>query len=219
MTAIAFLGAERQQVALEGAEQQIVARLDRVRCGRCSSLRCGRAPGRPCRPASWRRRRSAPCRAARPCRAPPAPRRSACAGRSRAAGRGRHSRCRGASARRRSRRGCACATCPDPTACGPIWPTHLVATMNWWRLPFSQSPTICSVRPARVVAAAQRIDVGGVEEIDAAGRRGIHDRVALGHVALQAERHRPEAQLGDAQAGAAQFGVVHGLSGKGVISL
>ena len=69
-----------------------------------------------------------------------------------------------------------------------------------------------------VVAAAQRIDVGGVEEVDPAGRRGIHDGVALGHVALQAERHRPEAQLGNAQAGAAQFGVVHCLSGTCVIS-
>ena len=71
----------------------------------------------------------------------------------------------------------------------------------------------------RVVAAAQRIDVGGVEEVDAAGRRGIEDGVALRHVALQAERHRAEAQPGDAQAGAAEFGVVHYFSGTCVISL
>jgi len=49
--------------------------------------------------------------------------------------------------------------------------------------------------PHGIVTAAQGIDVGGIEEIDSAGRRGVHDRMALCHVALQAERHRPEAQL------------------------
>jgi hypothetical protein len=48
--------------------------------------------------------------------------------------------------------------------------------------------------PRGIVAAAQGVDVGGIEEIDPASRRGVHDRMALGHVALQAERHRPEAQ-------------------------
>jgi hypothetical protein len=64
----------------------------------------------------------------------------------------------------------------------------------------------------RVVPAAQGIDVGGVEEVHAAGRRRVEDGVALRRVALQAERHGAEAEPGDAQAGAAEFHVLHDRS-------
>ena len=81
--------------------------------------------------------------------------------------------------------------------------------MNSCRLPFSQPPTISSVRPAVVRSAAQRIDVGRVEEIDAALRGRIEDGVASRLVALKPEGHRAEAEPGNAQACAAEFCVLH----------
>src|SRR5207248_6648808 len=61
----------------------------------------------------------------------------------------------------------------------------------------------------RIVSATQRIDVGRVEEVDAPGRRGIEDGVALRHIALQAEGHGAEAESRHAQAGPAEFHVLH----------
>ena len=61
----------------------------------------------------------------------------------------------------------------------------------------------------RVAAAAQRVDVGGIQEVDAAGGRGIEDRMALRRIALEAEGHGPEAEPRDAQAGAAETDGLH----------
>lgn len=86
--------------------------------------------------------------------------------------------------------------------------------MKRWRLPFSQAPTICSVRPGGE-AAAERIDVGGVEEVDAAFRGGVEDGVAARFVALAAEGHGAEAEAGHAQSAAAESDVFHaGNSGR-----
>lgn len=82
--------------------------------------------------------------------------------------------------------------------------------MNWWRLPLSHAPTISSVRPAVAgPPTAHRIDIGGVEEIDARRRGGIQDRVAARFVALTAEGHGAEAQPGDRKAGPAELDVLH----------
>jgi hypothetical protein len=64
----------------------------------------------------------------------------------------------------------------------------------------------------RVVAATERIDVGGIEEVDATRRCRVQDGVALGLVALQAEGHRAQAQLRNLQAGLAEIGILHGGS-------
>ena len=102
-------------------------------------------------------------------------------------------------------RGC----CPRPSGRGPVGPKHFVATTNWSRRPWSQRPTISSVRPTVVRVAAERIHVGGVEERDAA--LGGPSRIAtdVGFVALEPERHRPEADARDLEAGAAESNVLH----------
>ena len=58
--------------------------------------------------------------------------------------------------------------------------------------------------------SAQRIDIGGVNEIYSALRGSVQHRMALRLIALDTEGHRPEAELGDAQARAPQIGVMHG---------
>ena len=58
--------------------------------------------------------------------------------------------------------------------------------------------------------STQGIDIGGVNEIDSALGGGVQHRMALRLIALDTEGHRPETELGDAQARAAQIGVVHG---------
>ena len=64
--------------------------------------------------------------------------------------------------------------------------------------------------PDRRDVAAQRIDVGRVEEIDAAVGGRVEDGVALGLVALQTEGHGAEAEAGNCEAGAAEGRVFHG---------
>jgi len=90
--------------------------------------------------------------------------------------------------------------------------------MNWCR--FALEPVADDLfGPTRgIVTAAQGIDVGRVEESIPPDAAASMMALLWATVALQAERHRPEAQLRDAQAGAAQFGVVHYFSGTGVIS-
>src|SRR5215831_6669570 len=62
----------------------------------------------------------------------------------------------------------------------------------------------------RLGGAAQRIDVGGVEEADAARRRAIENREGSGLVALQPERHGAETETRDGKAGTAELDVAHG---------
>jgi hypothetical protein len=85
---------------------------------------------------------------------------------------------------------------PSSHGFGPMTPTHLVATMNCCLLPAEDL-----FSPAdRLAVAAQWIDIGGVDGIDAAGRGGIQDRAALRDIALQPEGHGAQAELADAQA-------------------
>ena len=60
-----------------------------------------------------------------------------------------------------------------------------------------------------VEVAAQRIGVGGVEEVDAALGGVVQDRDRCRLVALQAERHRAEAEPRDLQAGTAKTRMFH----------
>ena len=77
---------------------------------------------------------------------------------------------------------------------GPMRAKHLVATTKLWRLPASQRPRISSVRPTVLEIAAHRVDIGRVEEVDAARRGRIEDGAAPGFIALQPEGHGPEAE-------------------------
>ncbi len=61
-----------------------------------------------------------------------------------------------------------------------------------------------------VEGAAQRIDVGRVEEGDPAGGRAVEDGDRGGLVALEPERHRAETEAGDLEAGAAEADMAHG---------
>jgi len=60
-------------------------------------------------------------------------------------------------------------------------------------------------------AAAHRVDVGGVEERDAARRGAIEDRAGRRLVALQAEGHGAETEARDGEAGAAEADVAHAV--------
>src|SRR5690606_2400133 len=57
--------------------------------------------------------------------------------------------------------------------------------------------------------ARAAVAVGGIEEVDALGMRGIHHPERLGLVGGPAEVHRAEAEAADGKAGAAQMGVLH----------
>ena len=66
---------------------------------------------------------------------------------------------------------------------------------------------------------AHRVDVRGVDEVDARVERAVHDRVDAGliepgdhfpHSAAAAKRHRAQAQLGDEHTGISQLSVFHG---------
>ncbi|MEJ0067333.1 MAG: hypothetical protein WDM85_19615 [Caulobacteraceae bacterium] len=76
-------------------------------------------------------------------------------------------------------------------------------------MPTSQFPTISYGAANRVAAAAQRVDVGGVEEVDPALGGRVHDRAADGLLALQAEGHGAEAEARNGKAGAAELGSLH----------
>jgi hypothetical protein len=65
----------------------------------------------------------------------------------------------------------------------------------------------------RLRGAAERIDVGGVEEGDAALGRVVENGARRRLVALQPEGHRAQAQARDRQPGAAEPDVAHPLSG------
>ena len=58
--------------------------------------------------------------------------------------------------------------------------------MNWWLGPAHRGQI-----------SAQRIDIGGIEEIDAARSRFVQNCVALRFIALKSEGHGPKAKLGD----------------------
>jgi len=59
---------------------------------------------------------------------------------------------------------------------------------------------------------AEGIDVGRVQEVDAGLGGGVEDGPAVRLVALQAEGHGAQAELRDLQAGAAEPRVLHGVS-------
>src|SRR3970040_263456 len=61
-----------------------------------------------------------------------------------------------------------------------------------------------------VEGAAQRIDVGGVEEGDPARRGPVEDRDRGRLVALEPERHGTETEARDLEAGAAEADMAHG---------
>jgi hypothetical protein len=61
-----------------------------------------------------------------------------------------------------------------------------------------------------VEVAAEGIDVGRVDEVDAGVVGGVEDGHRRRLVTLQAERHRAEAQLRDAKASPPERHVVHG---------
>jgi hypothetical protein len=58
------------------------------------------------------------------------------------------------------------------------------------------------------------VDVGGVDEVDPRIEGAVDDadRVVVVGVAPGAEHHRAEAELGDLDAGASEWAVVHGVS-------
>src|SRR5690348_14987157 len=60
--------------------------------------------------------------------------------------------------------------------------------------------------------ATQRIDVCRIQKIDTAFGRGIENGIALLFMALKSKRHRSQAEPGNAQAGPAEFRVVHSHS-------
>ena len=66
-----------------------------------------------------------------------------------------------------------------------------------------------------VEGAAQRIDVGRVEEGDSPGGRAVEDGDRGGLVALQPEGHRAETEAGDLEAGAAEADMAHGTPSNG----
>src|SRR5262249_20137912 len=68
--------------------------------------------------------------------------------------------------------------------------------------------------PDRLEAAAERVDVRGVEEADAPLHGGVEDREARVAVALEAEGHRAEAGLGHAQARPPGLSRLHGGSSR-----
>jgi hypothetical protein len=78
------------------------------------------------------------------------------------------------------------------------------------RFPWSQRPRISSVPPPRGEIPAQRVGVGGVEEINTALGRPVENGDSGGLIALQPEGHRPEAQPRNLEAGPAESGVFHG---------
>jgi len=59
--------------------------------------------------------------------------------------------------------------------------------------------------------AAQRVDVGSVEEVDPTRRRCIHDGVTSPLVALEPERHGSQTKPRDAQTGAAELRIFDSL--------
>jgi hypothetical protein len=64
----------------------------------------------------------------------------------------------------------------------------------------------------RRAISTERIDIGRIEKIDTAFRSRIQDGDAVLFGALKPEIHRPEAEPGNAQAGPAEWCVVHGSS-------
>ena len=89
----------------------------------------------------------------------------------------------------------------------PIAPAHFVASTMRSRLPraFIHLPTISSVRPTVSSSAAERVDVGRIDEVDAALEGAIQDGERRRFVALQAEGHRAETERRDAEPRAAQL--------------
>src|ERR1019366_3392446 len=98
---------------------------------------------------------------------------------------------------------------PASKRAGPVGAKHLVATMKRSRFPRSQRPRISSVTPGGEIPA-QRVGVGGVEEVNTALGRPVENGDSGGLIALQPEGHRPEAQPRNLEAGPAESGVFHG---------
>ena len=57
------------------------------------------------------------------------------------------------------------------------------------------------------VGRADRVDIGGVDEVDAAVEGGGHDVVRFGFFGLEAEGHGAKADFGDAESGASHAAV------------
>ena len=68
---------------------------------------------------------------------------------------------------------------------------------------------IFSVAPCVSAFGGDRVDFGGVDEIDARRDRPIELRVAVGLRVLLAEGHRAEAERGDLEVGAAEAAFFH----------
>jgi hypothetical protein len=66
-----------------------------------------------------------------------------------------------------------------------------------------------------LLGLAERVDVGGVDEVDAGIERGVDDAdaVVVVGIAERPEHHRPETQGADLDAGAAEGAVFH--AGRG----
>ena len=91
----------------------------------------------------------------------------------------------------------------------PVGPKHFVATTNCSRAPVEPAADDLLGAADGGPVAAERIHVGGVEEGDAALGGPIHDRDGSRFVALEPERHRPETDARNLEAGAAESNVLH----------
>ena len=129
--------------------------------------------------------------------------RAASSGSSRATGRGRCGRSAGARSDARPTRGCSAAERPLPPA--PISMPTLVAMTTRSRLPrlFSQLPMIVSDSPPWWPGHPARVDVGGVDEVEAGVDEGVEQRERgrlvgrpAEHVAAEAERRDRECRSG-----------------------
>ena len=83
---------------------------------------------------------------------------------------------------------------------------HVVASARPCRQPL---PHDLLRPPDRAEAAAERVDVGRVEEVDAGLFGRVEDGEARRLIALETEGHRPHAQAGDPQSSPAQSNVLH----------
>src|SRR5262249_22581700 len=92
----------------------------------------------------------------------------------------------------------------------PVAPEHLVAITTSWPRPRRQRPTDFLGAPDRLGGAAQRINVGGIEEGDAARRGTVEDGKRRGLVTLEPEGHGAETETRDRKAGTAELDVAHG---------
>ena len=98
---------------------------------------------------------------------------------------------------------------PASQRLGPVGPKHFVATHELLAAAVEPAADDLLGPADGGPVAAERIHVGGVEERDAALGGPIHDRDGSRFVALEPERHRPETDARDLEAGAAESNVLH----------